>query len=413
MAHNKSYICVIPHLKDFLDDLEPRESPLVPGLVKGESGEIVGFMPKISFVPAGSFVLAEKLYENYEQLINGLKFKRSGPSREIYFDPPRTKAAIVTCGGLCPGLNVVIRELVMCMWFNYGVRQIYGVKWGYRGFYENFPEHWIELKPSVVSHIHDAGGTILGSSRGGFDGEKIIKALLDQGVEMLFCIGGDGTHRGVNALAEIINARKLKIALVGVPKTIDNDIPILDKSFGFDTATEISEKMVEAATNEAIAAQNGIGLVKVMGRHAGFIAQNAALASREVNFCLVPEIPFELFGENGLYECVLRHLAKHNHAVIVVAEGADTAVLDHPEKKEEVKKDASGNVQHSDIGVFLKKGIVDYGKSKGIEITLKYIDPTYAIRSVQANSGDTILCTRLAHAAVHSAMAGHTMFSVG
>ena len=202
----------------------------------------------------------------------------------------------MTCGGLCPGLNVVIREITMCLRKNYGVQEVYGIKWGFRGFYEDFPSNWIELTEERVETIHNDGGTILGSSRGGFDADLIIKAVLKKRIDHIYCVGGDGTHRGIAELAKEIRRRRLKICLVGVPKTIDNDIPLIDYSFGFETAVRVAEMIIETANREADAAQNGVGLVKLMGRHAGYIAQNATLASRDVNFCLVPEIPFELYG---------------------------------------------------------------------------------------------------------------------
>ena len=327
------------------------------------------------------------------------------------FNPKEVKAAIVTCGGLCPGFNVVIREIFMALWFNYGVRSIYGVKWGFRGFHNS--EDIIELSPDDVAKIHCDGGSWLGSSRGGFDAKVIIDACKEKGINQLYIIGGDGTHRGIYKLYEYTAENKDKITICGVPKTIDNDIPIIDRSFGFESAVDAAEKMIEAANAEADSAQYGVGLVKLMGRDSGYIAAFATLASRDVNICLIPESPFELEGEYGLCENVCKRLKKKGHCVIVVAEGAAEALLDITLSRGE-KVDAGGHVKHAEIGDLLKDRIVSYGKEKhNMEVTLKYIDPTYAIRSVPANPADTIMCSRLAHGSVHAAMAGYTGFSIG
>lgn len=295
----------------------------------------------------------------------------------------------MTCGGLCPGLNVVIREIVMCLWYNYGVRNIFGVKWGYRGFHKS--EDIIELNPSIVKRIHHQGGTFLGSSRGGFDAKVIINACKERGINHLYIIGGDGTHKGIYKLYEYATENLDKISICGIPKTIDNDIPLIDKSFGFDTSCEVAETIIESANCEAESAEYGVGLVKVMGRDSGYIAAFATLASRDVNICLIPESPFEIEGEHGLCETVCKRLKKKKHCLIVVAEGADDAILDSNLQKG-TNADAGGHVKHADIGTFLREKIVSYGKEKhDMEITLKYIDPTYTIRSVAPNAGDTIM----------------------
>lgn len=168
------------------------------------------------------------------------KFQRAGPFKEVVFKPQDTRVAIVTCGGLCPGLNVVVKSLVNCLTSEYGVNEIYGIKWGYRGFYEDFPKHWIELNNKNVDGIQNIGGTILGSSRGGFDGEKIVEAIMKKNINQLFMIGGDGTHRGIAALQDLLREKNIRISICGIPKTIDNDIPLIDRSFGFQTSVEES-----------------------------------------------------------------------------------------------------------------------------------------------------------------------------
>ncbi len=328
----------------------------------------------------------------------------AGPREKIYFNPPHVHAAIVTCGGICPGLNNVIRAVVRCFWYRYGVRRISGIKFGYQGLLENSPHPIISLNPDIVDDIQEKGGTILGSSRGG--GERvgeIVDSLERLNINILITIGGDGTLRGAWDIGEEIKRRGLKIAVVGVPKTIDNDLSFIQSSFGFDTAVTQAVPAVIGAHTEAKASINGIGLVKVMGRESGFIAASTALAMSDVNFCLIPESPFDLEGENGFLAHLKRRILARGHAVILVAEGAGQNLV-VPTGEE----DASGNVRFSDIGIFLKDKIEEFFKKEKIEIGLKYIDPSYIIRSANANPNDSIYCSRLGAHAVHAAMAGKT-----
>ena len=314
-------------------------------------------------------------------------FMRGGPRIHIALKPEDVKVVILTCGGLCPGLNVVIRELVMSLWFNYGVRSIYGIQWG--GIYDE--SAWMELNPLKVKDIHNMGGTILGTSRGGFDGEKIIDTFVSKNINMVFSIGGDGTHRGILAMSKEIERRGLKIIIAGIPKTIDNDIPIIDRSFGFESSVEQAVKTIQSANVEANSVKNGIGLVKLFGRSCGFIALKASLASRDVNICLIPESGFHLYGEFGLLEFIFNRLHVKQHCIIVVAEGAGSAILDKTIKGTGMT-DKSGNPILPDIGNILKDEIKKYAETKGVEVTLKYIDPTYIIRSCPANSFDVNYC---------------------
>jgi len=255
----------------------------------------------------------------------------------------------------------------------------------------------------------------LGSSRGGFNADKILDAIEQKGINQVYVIGGDGTHRGCNALIQRSVERKMIVSFVGIPKTIDNDIPIIDSSFGFNTSCEVAARMIDAAYVEATNAQNGVGLVKLMGRYSGFISRNAALANGNVDICLVPELPFELQGPKGLYESILKRVKDQGHCVVVVAEGAEEGLINPNEHITQVeRRDDSNNLIYDDIGKFLKEAIVKYAKEQhGVPLTLKYIDPTYAIRSVPSNAVDTIMCAKLAQNAVHGAMAGYTGFSVG
>ena len=308
----------------------------------------------------------------------------------------------MTCGGLCPGINVVIRELVMALRYNYGVAEIYGIKWGFLGFTKK--ECWVKLDPEEVKEIHLLGGTVLGTSRSGFDGEAISKQLIKNNVNMVFFIGGDGTHRGIKELSEILKEKKKKIILVGIPKNIDNDIPIIDKSFGLESAIQESVRTIRAANVEANCNLNGIGLVKLFGRTSGFVAMLSTLAARDVNICLIPEIPFNLYGENGLLDFIFQRIQIKEHCVIVVSDGARFSVKDYK---------TSNGKPVEDIGLVIKKEIIKKSEELGIEVNLKYMDPTYVVRAVPANEYDCNLCAKLAESAVHCAFAGFTNFSVG
>lgn len=391
------------------DTLQATECFPNPMIGSGTERSLTGsaFMPTSVFNIVGGYVLGKQVFREGEDHPNeAIKFIMGDPRREIVFLPRNVKVGIATCGGLCPGLNVVIRELVMTLYYNYGVPEIYGVKSGYRGFYT--PGNIVRLTPEMVTEYHTLGGTVLKSSRGGFDADKICDSVQSFGFNMLFILGGDGTHRGIMALSQNFKKRGVEIAIVGVPKTIDNDIPLIDKSFGFETAVEEAQRAIQSANVEANSADFGIGLVKLMGRNSGFIAMNATIASRDVNLCLIPEVPYEI---KKVVEFVHKRLLHKNHCVIVVAEGAASACVDQKLVKEGT--DASGNPLMYDIGNHLKSEIIGYCKTQGMECTLKYIDPTYMIRTVPANSHDVALCVQLAQAAVHGAFAGYTAFTVG
>ena len=327
----------------------------------------------------------------------------AGARKKIYFDPSKTRAGIVTCGGLCPGLNDVIRALVLELTRLYGVRTVYGFCNGFQGFIAQYGRPVVQLTPDLVDTINEHGGTILGSSRGKQDPVEIVDCLERMGINVLFVIGGDGSIRGAMSIVQEIENRGAKIAVVGVPKTIDNDIKFIDQSFGFQTAFSEAAKAIRAAHVEAQGAPNGVGLVRLMGRHSGFIACYASLAMSDANFVLIPEVPFHLDGEHGLLESLRRRLERRGHAVIVVAEGAGQELVPSSQAT-----DASGNKKLVDIGVFLRDRMTQYFQERQVELNLKYIDPSYVIRSVPANPYDSVLCMRLAHNAVHAAMCGRT-----
>jgi len=337
-------------------------------------------------------------------------YERSGPREKVFFEGKNTSVAIVTCGGLCPGINDVIRSLVMALHYFYGVERIIGVPYGYEGLNPEKGHGFIELSPDKVKDIHEFGGTILGSSRGAQDVNTMVDTLVNNKIDILFTIGGDGTLKGAKAIGDEILKRELKIAVAGIPKTIDNDIDIIDKSFGFETSFDVARKIVRDAHNEADGAYNGMAIVKLMGRDSGFIAASTALSMPVVNFVLVPEMDFQLEGDNGFLETLKKRLQLKKHAVIVVAEGAGQHLF---ENKNNQDIDASGNIQHKDIGLLLQARIKNYLESIDMEHTIKYIDPSYIIRSAPANANDSLYCNRLAYHAVHGAMAGKTNFVVG
>jgi 6-phosphofructokinase 1 len=337
-------------------------------------------------------------------------FEPAGPRERIFFDPSALGCGIVTCGGLCPGLNNVIRAIVLTLTYAYGVKRILGFRYGYSGLGARASYQPLALTPDVVDTLHEQGGTWLGTSRGPQDVGEMIDTLVRRDIGVLFVLGGDGGLRGGSALSREIARRGLKIGVIGVPKTIDNDLTWTWRSFGFLTAVEAAHGMIQAAHTEARAAFNGVGLVKLMGRHSGFIAAHATLASSDVNFCLIPEVPLDLEGERGFLQALERRLAAKPHAVVVVAEGTGQELVQDPGGPQ---RDASGNVRLKDIGVFLRGAISEYFAGRGKEIPIRYIDPSYAIRSSPANSSDAQFCLALGQHAVHAGMAGRTNMVVG
>ncbi|KAK7294277.1 hypothetical protein RJT34_17164 [Clitoria ternatea] len=340
----------------------------------------------------------------------GTHFRRAGPRQKVYFDSEDVYACIVACGGLCPGVNTVIREVVCGLYHMYGVHKVLGIEGGYRGFYSR---NTIPLTPKVVNDIHKRGGTILGTSKGGHDTSKIVDSIQDRGFNQVYILGGDGTQRGASVISEEIRRRGMKVSVVGIPESVDNDIPVIDKSFGFDTAVEEAQRAINAAHVEAESAENGIGIVKLMGRSSGFIALYATLASRDVDCCLIPESPFYLEGPGGLFESIRKRLTENGHMVIVIAEGAGQELIS--ESLSDMKKqDVTGSKLLQDVGLWLSQKIKDhFTETKKMAINLKYIDPTYMIRAVPSIASDNVYCTLLAQSAVHGAMAGYTGLTVG
>ena len=348
----------------------------------------------------------EKYADNFGDMPS---FELAGPREKIFHDPAWSKAAILTAGGLCPGLNDVIKGLTCTLKQHYKVPVVYGIRYGYRGLISDFNLEPMILTAENVDELHECGGTILGSSRGRQDEERMVDTLVRMDINILFCIGGDGTLRCAHDMVKVIKKRKLSISVVCIPKTIDNDICSIDKSFGFETAVYATNGVVTAAHNESKGTYNGIGLVKVMGRDSGFIAAYATLANSHVNYCIVPEENIELEGgEDSLLGHLENRLKSKNHAVLLVAEGAGQEFFEG-----EKDKDASGNILHEDIGLFLKGKIKSYFKERNMEVNIKYFDPSYMIRSTPAYGTDAVFCMLLAQNAVHAAMNGCSDIVIG
>ena len=336
----------------------------------------------------------------------GLQFELAGPRAKLFFDAKKTRAGIVTCGGLCPGLNNVIRSLFLELHYGYGINEVLGFRGGYSGLDPKCAAEPVKITPPFVDGIHQQGGTILGSSRGPVDIGRAVDNLIARGVNILFTVGGDGTQRGVNDLYQEARKRGHPLSVVGVPKTIDNDVGFVSRTFGFFSAVEEAKRVLDCAHTEARSVPGGIGVVRLMGRHAGFITAGAVVASQDVNFALIPEVPFKL--DIFLSALKQRMLAK-SHAVIAAAEGAGQDLL----KADPAERDASGNVKLKDIGPFLCEQIKSYFKAEGIPVVLRYFDPSYQVRSRPANSEDALLCDLFARHAVHAAMAGKTGVVIG
>jgi 6-phosphofructokinase 1 len=335
-------------------------------------------------------------------------FEPGGPRRRLFFAPGSTRVGVVTCGGLCPGLNNVIRGLVMELSKHYGVTEVVGFRHGYAGLVPSSGHEPIRLSPETVHRINEHGGTMLGSSRGAQDPQLMVDRLLELGIDILFVVGGDGSMRGAAGIVRVLRERDVPIGVIGIPKTIDNDIPFIGQSFGFVTAFSVAARSISSAMIEARSAVGGVGLVKLMGRHSGFIACYAALANHQADFVLIPEVPFSLYGPQGLLPSLHQRVREQGSAVVVVAEGAGQDVLE-----DSGSTDASGNATLGDIGAHLRTVMTDHFREQGSPLTLRYVDPGYAIRSVPADPHDAVYCVRLAQAAVHAGMAGRTDMVVG
>jgi 6-phosphofructokinase 1 len=336
-------------------------------------------------------------------------FELAGPRPNLFFDPAKTRAGVVTCGGLCPGLNNVIRALFLELHHTYGVAEVLGFRGGYWGLDPTRGPEPVVITPAFVDQIHHHGGTILGTSRGPVDMAAAVENLIRRDVHILFTVGGDGTQRGGNALFQQARQRGHALSVVGIPKTVDNDVAFVARTFGYLTAVEEAVKVLDCAHTEARSVHNGLALVKLMGRHAGFIAAGATVANHDVNFTLIPEVPFKLDGPTGFLSALKNRIQKRAHAVVVVAEGAGQELFEEAA----ADRDQSGNIKLKDIGLLLRERIEAYFKQADVPIVMRYFDPSYLIRSSPANAADAVLCDLYARNAVHAAMAGKTGLVIG
>ena len=337
---------------------------------------------------------------------------RAGPRDTIYFDPSAITAGIVTVGGLCPGVNHILQALVVAL-TAYGVRDIRGIRYGLRGFFEtDYPP--VPLSVESVDQIHLNGGTVLGTSRGGSNVPRIVDAIQLMKLDQVYLVGGNGGNAAADAIHRECKARGYPCAVVGLPKSIDNDILLIDSCFGFSTATNEAQRAIMAASVEARSAHNGIGLVKLMGRSSGFLAAQASVGAGVVDVCLLPEVTFDL---QQVLSYVFDVLKRRGHAVIVVAEGAaqDTMRAELQASGLEVpdERDPSGNPLLLDVGKWLRDKLKAAAHERQTQIDLKYLSPAYMIRSVVADSGDAVYCRMLGHSAVHGAMAGFSGITAG
>jgi 6-phosphofructokinase 1 len=361
------------------------------------------FPSKLSHTVSDDLRIPERIEIGAEP---GLQFELAGPRAKLFFDAKQTRAGIVTCGGLCPGLNNVIRSLFLELHYGYGVAEVIGFRDGYSGLDPSRGAEPVKITPQFVDGIHQKGGTILGTSRGPVDIGRAVDNLIARGVDILFTIGGDGTQRGANDLYRESRRRGHALSVVGIPKTIDNDVGFVSRTFGFFSAVEEAKRVLDCAHTEARSVLGGIGVVKLMGRHAGFVTAGAVVASQDVNFALIPEVPFKL---EGFLAALKQRMLNKSHAVIAVAEGAGQDLLGADAKH----RDASGNVKLKDIGPYLCEKIISYFKTEDISVVIRYFDPSYQIRSRPANSEDALLCDLFARHAVHAAMAGKTGVVIG
>lgn len=364
-----------------------------------------------TFVGDDARILARPLLDAYERAVARREapasFEIAGPRPRLFFDPATVRAAIATCGGISPGLNTVIRALVIELVERYGVREVVGVRHGYQGLAG--PGSWQPLTVEEVDRIHNQGGTVLGTSRGTPPVPEIVDTLVANGIDLFFAVGGDGTLRGAREIAAEVERRGLPIAVVGLPKTIDNDIPWVRRSFGFETAVSLAAEAIRGAWTEATAVRRGVGLVKLMGRHSGYLAASATLATGLVDVCLVPESRFGFDGPDGLLALLERRLDAEGHVVVVVAEGAGQQYFD----VETLGFDASGNRKLGDIGALIRERLEALPRVNGKAASIKYIDPSYLVRSAPPRTDDALHATRFAQNAVHAAMSGRTALLIG
>ena len=339
-------------------------------------------------------------YENLQRY----SLELAGARKKIYFDPQKMRVAIVSCGGICPGINSVIKSIVNTAHRVYGIPSIYGFRFGLNGLNPKYHLEYLTLTPERVNTIDLAGGSFLGTSRGPQPSDVIVDTLIRMNISCLFVIGGDGTMRAAHAIHKQIAAQGMNISVIGVPKTIDNDINFVQESFGFNTAVEKAADVIDNAFIEASSVYNGLAFVNLMGRESGFIAASASLSALETDLVLIPEVRLDDELLEGMFTHLEACVRRKNYAIAVVAEGAGQELF--PEETLEV--DASGNVKFKDSTKFIMEKSLQFLREKGLDCYPKYFAPGYLIRSVPANAYDKAYSSQLGALAVHACMSGHT-----
>jgi len=298
------------------------------------------------------------------------------------------RLAILTSGGDCPGLNAVIRAVVRTATDHYQYECV-GIKNGWKGAAVG---DIIPLPPLSVSGILYRGGTILGTSRFNplKDGEttaRILENLTLHRIGAVICVGGDGTLRASHEIA------RMGVNVVGVPKTIDNDIQATDVTFGFHTAVQIVTDAIDRLHSTA-ESHNRIMILETMGRNTGWIALSAGLAGG-ADLILIPERPFSY---DKICAMLTERHKRKSFSIVVVAEGA------YPEGGEAVNigaLDAFGRPRLGGIGFELAHEIEMRTSIEARVTVLGYVQ-----RGGTPVAFDRILATRFGVAAVEAVAAG-------
>lgn len=395
----------VPHLTQ--QHFEPEQLPdrKFPNPMRAQSRESESFLSDAErYIMYDPHVLRMDLSGRHAMSLSPFRMRVAQVAEHLHFNPAETVVGIVTCGGLCPGLNDVVRGITYMCRRTYGVKRVIGFRYGYWGLSAAGRDSAIDLDTAKVSQIHMTGGTFLGSSRGPQKESEMVDTLVEYGINILFTIGGDGTQRGAQKIASEARKRGLDIAVVGIPKTIDNDLSFSHRTFGYQTAVEHATSAIRAAYSEASSHPYGVGIVKVMGRHSGFIAAQATIASQMANLCLVPEQPIT---QETFFKLLDTRFCRADYVVICVAEGFGQDWL---KSDGSGGTDASGNKKLDDIGTYMRDLVAGYLKRhpKANKGTVKLIDPSYMIRAVPPNTSDASFCVNLATLAVHEGMKGTT-----
>ena len=346
-------------------------------------------------------------------------FLEAGPRRMLFHEPQSVRAVVVTSGGLAPGLNCVVHGIVTRHWNTYGVNAarrggIFGIYDGFVGLYNKpLDKTPASLRPEITEPWLDRGGSMLGARRFheqelGELADQITANLALNDINILYVIGGDGSLKVAHEIAQRAKARN--ISVVGIPKTMDNDVLWVWQSFGFNTAVQKAAEVVNTMHAEAESTRR-VGLIELFGAESGFVAANATLASGHVDLVLVPEIFLALCPQQceALLDRFIEYLSQtvrskeRAHAIVVLAEGVGELF-----KQRQVKlggQPVSGKNFAGELRDFLQGGLKD---PLGRVVDVFVNQPRHNIRAVPANAYDQIYCARLGALAVDNALAGYT-----